>query len=152
METYFKKFQYFYQKEKLEALLKKVIEEKKVIIKLPWVYAEADIVLKNQDILPMSHILKKNLTDKDFGLALMIGSTDFHINPKNNGLIIFPVSGTLKFNFKDKVEITIDTPTIVNGKITHKYFPVNGGAMFYAIKIPSDITWNEICSIVNDDR
>lgn len=152
MKEYFKKFQCSYQKENIEFFLKKMIEENKVTINPPWIYADPEIVLKNRDMLPMNHVLKRDLTTSDFGLAAMIDSTKFHVNPKNNGLIIFPLTGILKFNFEDKVQIIIDTPTIVNGKIIHKYFPINGISMFYAIKIPSDISWSEICSIVNNDR
>jgi hypothetical protein len=152
MENYFKKFQYFYQKENIKVFFKKMIEENKVIFKPPWLYADSKIVLENRDILPMSHVLKRDLSVNDVGLALMISSTKFHINPKNNGLIIFPLVGTLKFNFEDKVQTIVDSPTIVNGKINHRYFPIDGVSMFYAIKIPPEISWIEICSNATDDR
>ena len=129
-----------------------MIEENKITFRSPWINVDSDIVLKNSDILPMNHVLRRELTSDDVGLSLMIGSTDFHINPKNNGLIIFPLGGQLKFNFENREEIVIDTPTVVNGKINHKYFPVGSSSMFYAIKVPSDISWNEIYSIVDNDR
>jgi hypothetical protein len=159
MSEYYKKFEYFYQKEKLEDLLKKLIEEKKIITQLPWIYGDPAIVLENRDILPMNHIFGENLSINDFGLAALMDSTEFHVNSKNNGLIVFPLSGKLEFNFRpsiqdtsQKIKTVIDSPTLVNGKIDHRYFPTTGVSMFYAIKIPPNISWDEICSIIDNDR
>lgn len=146
MKDLYKKFNYFYQKDKITSLLKKSLAQGLYVIKFPWVIIQPEVVLCNLDIMPMNDILERTLSKNDFGLSTMICPTQFHTNPKNNGLIIFPLTNNLKFQFSNNTQIIIDGPTLINGRMKHRYFPVNDVAMFYAIKIPLEISWKEICS------
>lgn len=93
-----------------------------------------------------------------------------YISPGNNGLVLFPISGTLKLNFYsypgtretlgpfipkttkllNEIESTlieavlIDRPTVFNGLVTHSYGPVGDPALLAVLKIPLDMDWNNI--------
>ncbi len=93
-----------------------------------------------------------------------------YISPGNNGLVLFPISGTLKLNFYsypgtretlgpfipkttkllNEIESTlietvlIDKPVAFNGLIPHSYGPVGVQVLVAVLKIPLDVDWNNV--------
>lgn len=99
-----------------------------------------------------------------------------YISPGNNGLIIFPLSGSIEFNFysygedfkreqlspyrvNDPEEISTirktlketliieQKPVAINGLITHDYRPLVGPAVAMILKIPLSVDWQDILLI-----
>ena len=94
------------------------------------------------DIFPKMNIFGRLLDSNEYGLAEITADTGYHVNPGNNGLIIFPIEGVINFTFENDDSIDITQPTITNGKVSHTYSPKSDSAIFFAIKIPFDIDIN----------
>lgn len=107
------------------------------------------------------------------GISELNYSTVPHVSPKNNGLIIFPLRGTILTKFfsynPESVngrpelirelpslkarsdlynsfieEVVIDKPTAINGLVVHQYTPVDNVAVFFCLKIPLYVDWNTV--------
>lgn len=99
-----------------------------------------------------------------------------YISPRNNGLLIFPISGLLEFKFysyipkvvtngrpvlnsysvsKAIVEptltdiIRITKPTAINGLVAHMYQPVEPSTVILALKIPMHISWDTVINKIS---
>ena len=107
----------------------------------------------------------------NFGIAKIRNKTGLHCTPRNNGLIIFPLEGTVVYDFYSYVpnpgrpkllpynltetqtqeimktfveSVRIDQPTAINGLVVHNYYPLETSAVFYAVKIPVKMTWEDV--------
>jgi len=97
--------------------------------------------------LPCIDIFGRELGNDEYGLAELVVETGLHTNPGNNGLIVFPVSGLIQFDFLEcKIDIT--EPTIINGKTIHNYLPLVTPSIFFAIKIPMDVSWEQVIELL----
>lgn len=131
----YKTFDYPYSKENLLALYQRCNKQDVSC------YSLADLADVPQNMFPRMDIFERKLDIKEYVLGSLIGETGFQTNPGNNGLIIFPVDGVLEFTFEDGTVVEITEPTITNGKVSHNIKPKNDSAVFFAIKIPEDMTW-----------
>jgi len=131
----YKTFDYGYSKESLLALFNRCNKQ------VMSCYNVADLTEVHQNMFPRMDIFDRTLDLKEYVLAELIGSTGYQINPGNNGLIIFPVTGLLTFEFEDGTSVDITGPTITNGKASHNIIPKDSPAVFFAIKIPEDTPW-----------
>ena len=93
------------------------------------------------EILDKFNFLVEEFSVRDFGLSKLNKNTGLHINPRNNGIIVFPLFGSMAFDFNGNTAITIKKPTVVNGKQMHRYYPVSPPAIFFGIKIPQTKSW-----------
>jgi hypothetical protein len=148
--NFFLKFSYEYQQDKLLKLFQDLMVAKKFTKQNPWIHADHEEVLKNKDILPMSDFFVKELNVNDFGLSMMVGKSGIHTNKKNNGLIIFPLKRHLVFDFNEYPNIIIDTPTVINGSQEYNFYPNDTMSIFYALKIPLELSWDETIKLIND--
>jgi len=139
--TNYKIFEYTYDKDSLLSLYNSLKDEGKSKVEL--CFNTADLTDVPHDILPNMDIYERTLAIGEYGLAELLSDTGYHVNPGNNGLIIFPVSGVINFTFEDGTSIDITQPTYTNGKVSHTYSPKDGSAVFFAIKIPSDVAWED---------
>jgi len=91
------------------------------------------------------NVFNRELSIREYGLAELVTETGMHVNPRNNGLIMFPVKGLMGFTFDDGTTVKITQPTITNGLVLHTYYPIESPAIFFAIKIPTNISYAECC-------
>jgi hypothetical protein len=139
--TNYKIFEYDYDKDSLLSLYSSLKNEGKSKIEL--CFNAADLTNVPHESLPYMNVYERTLAIGEYGLAELLSDTGYHVNPGNNGLIIFPVSGVINFTFEDGTSIDITQPTYTNGKVSHTYSPKDGSAVFFAIKIPSDVAWED---------
>jgi hypothetical protein len=99
------------------------------------------------DLMPCMDIFKRPLVDKEYGLSELVTATRMHIKPNNNGLILFPISGIITIKFEDD-EILVNTPIAINGKTPQKFLPTVAPAIFFAIKIPSSILFDDAVNLL----
>jgi len=137
---YYKKFNFEYNKKHLLNIFNCSILTPK------QVYLHATNI--PTDMLPCINIFGRDLTINEYGLSKIVRDTGFHINPGNNGLILFPVNGIVRFRFVDEV-VDADSPIIINGRQNHSYEPTNNDTIFFAIKIPSSIKFEEVIKLVS---
>ncbi len=107
------------------------------------------------------------------GINELVYATGPHTSPQNNGLIIFPLEGSIVtrfYNYQPNTvdgrptlmgplpslemqnelyksfaeQINIDKPTAVNGLIVHQYIPFPETAVFFCFKIPLHISWETV--------
>jgi len=139
MIKYYKTFEFNYDRHKLLELFHASTKVRKLA------YAMAEDLPAN--ILPCINILGRELSKDEYGLAELLVETGLHTNPKNNGLIVFPVSGVIQFDFLEcKIDVT--EPVMINGRTVHNYLPLVSPSIFFAIKIPSDITWEQVIKLL----
>ena len=130
----------------------------------------ADVVALHQQstVLPLFGVMQMPHITNNCMLGEITERIGLHCNPGNNGLVILPLEGSIDLNFysmeppirngltsflpgdtTDEVEKTlnyavrgIDTPFAFNGRWIHDYWPSNGSAIFYALKIPLTCGWD----------
>jgi hypothetical protein len=110
-------------------------------------------------------------------LLEVVQTVNPHVNPRNNGLLVFPIKGVLEFSFYDytdieenlypgvispnsmlnnKIESTLsykisaDSPVAINGRITHSYKPLTDTALILVLKIPKRVNWETVVRNLND--
>jgi hypothetical protein len=132
-------FQFDYDKDKLMSLFQTLSTQTQAM------YNIADLTNVDKTNFPMMNIFNRDLSINEYGLAELTSETGMHENPKNNGLIMFPVNGLISFTFEDQTSVDITQPTILNGKVFHTYLPKETPAVFFAIKIPSNISYEQCC-------
>jgi hypothetical protein len=163
-KTLYKHFEFDYE---VDELLKLFDDSKKVISNL-WLQVTDDITT-DWNVLPFFgkfDFIRSH--PGNMALASVLSSTtNPYVNPGNNGLIFFPLKGSLECSFysyqpplvdgrphlpprnslrevikplKSNV-ITIDKPTAINGLIPHSY-ELTGQFKFFVLKIPLDVEWN----------
>ena len=137
--TNYKTFDYAYSKDSLLFLYNKLKSDGKT--QVDRCFEVADLTDVPHNMFPRMDIFDRTLDLKEYGLAELLSETGYHENPNNNGLIVFPVEGVIGFTFEDGTTVEITEPTITNGRIKHTYFPKTTPAVFFAIKIPLDVTW-----------
>jgi hypothetical protein len=99
------------------------------------------------DKLPFINVFDRSLSSDEYGLAELLTETGLHTNPKNNGLLVFPVNGLIQFDFL-KCKIDITTPTAINGRQLHNYKPLESSSIFFAIKIPYNVSWEQVINLI----
>lgn len=136
---YYKRFSFNYDKEVLFNIFKSSELTRK------QVYLHANNLPLDQ--LPCMNVFNRQLNDLEYSMAKIVGDTGFHVSPRNNGLILFPVNGVVRFTF---LEDTVDanTPIIINGKQQHTYGPTCDDTIFFAIKIPSYMMWADAINLL----
>jgi hypothetical protein len=163
-KTLYKKFDFDYDANEL---LKLFDDSAKVISNL-WLQVTDDIT-SDWNVLPFfSKFDFIRSHTGNMALASVLASTTHpYVNPGNNGLIFFPLTGSLECSFysyqpplvdgrphlpprnslgdiirplKSNVVI-IDKPTAINGLIPHSY-ELNGPFKCFVLKIPLNINWN----------
>lgn len=139
--TNYKIFEYDYDKDSLLSLYNSLKDEGKCSVN--QCFNTADLTDVPHDRLPNMDIYERELSIGEYGLAELLSETGYHINPGNNGLIVFPVVGVITFTFEDGTSIDITQPTYTNGKVSHTYSSKDSPAVFFAIKIPSDVAWTD---------
>lgn len=97
--------------------------------------------------LPYLNIFNRTLSNDEYGLGELLIETGLHTNPRNNGLIVFPVSGLIRFDFID-CKVDVNSPTIINGRSIHNYLPLDKPSIFFAIKIPLSIHWEQVTQLL----
>jgi len=136
---YYKRFSFNYDKEVLFNIFKSSELTSK------QVYLHANNLPLDQ--LPCMDVFNRQLHELEYGMAKIVSDTGFHISPRNNGLILFPVNGVVRFTFLED-NIDADTPIIINGKQQHTYGPTCDNTVFFAIKIPSNVMWDDVIKLL----
>ena len=98
--------------------------------------------------LPCMDVFNKPLFQGEHGLSELSTSESFHVKPNNNGLLIFPITGSITVEFEDGEKFVIDTPIAINGSTPQKLLPVRAPGIFFAIKIPSDISFEDAIDLL----
>lgn len=137
----YKKFNTTYNRFKLLSLF--YISEKQGIIKQ---YLSA--VGYSTELLPCMDIFSRTLHKEEYGLSKLITAEAMHAKPNNNGLIIFPITHNISIEFEDGETFFIDTPIAINGKELSKLSPSATPSLFFAIKIPSDVPFEDAISLL----
>lgn len=171
--NFFKNFIYEYDKKIILDFFEDQEREGYIQRQGPFVYANNKKELRK--IIDNLSITIEGSKDWDFGLAKIIKPTGYHINPNNNGLLIFPIEKNLMIDFyryqmietdislmgekmpnnlKEKIKETfihleeIDNCFAFDGKVIHNLYPKNDYAIFFAFKIPSEIPWKKIYNLL----
>ena len=131
----YKKFEFSYNKNFLLELFNSLEKED-----ANWYINCKNIPVES---LPLITMFNRNLTVNEYGLSKLVKNMKLHINPNNNGLIIFPICGLIEVFWEDSSCIFIDQPTIINGKVLYGFNIIESPALFFAIKIPSSVTWDQ---------
>ena len=135
---------------------------------------EISEVVELFNILNINPVLKDNAD-----LVNIVGPIGHHTNPRNNGIIVFPIDGILELSFYryvpetiidgrptlkadryeqsfiDKINNTheynvyIRQPTAINGTKVHNYRPIIKNALFFALKIPFGMTWEDLMTTID---
>lgn len=170
-KTLYKKFNFNYDADELL----KLFDSSKKVINNVWIQV-ADDITTDWNILPFFrkfYFIKSHQACMSLGSVLKPSSP--YVNPGNNGLIFFPLKGSLGCSFysyqppivngrphlppgnkldneikplKSEV-ITIDGPTAINGLIPHSY-ELTGPFMFFVLKIPPDVDWNVVIEHIDN--
>jgi hypothetical protein len=98
--------------------------------------------------LPCTNIFGRALLVTEYGLSELIVGEEMHAKPNNNGLIIFPITGSISVEFEDSEKFVIDTPIAINGSLPQKLYPIRAPAIFFAIKIPLNITFEDAINLL----
>lgn len=132
------------------------------------------------EVVEMFKILNINPVLKDNAdLVNIVGPIGHHTNPRNNGIIVFPIEGILELSFysytpetiidgrptllADRYEqsfinkinstheynLYIRQPTAINGTKVHNYRPIGKSMLFFALKIPFGMTWEDLMKTVD---
>lgn len=135
----YKILEYDYDKDKLSSLYVTLANTEHLVFRI------SDLSNIDKTLLPMMNVFNRELYPQEYGLAELLNETGMHVSPRNNGLIIFPVTGLINFTFVTGETIDITQPTIINGTVLHNYYPKVKDSVFFAIKIPTYITYEECC-------
>lgn len=125
-------------------------------------------------LLGISPILKDNAD-----LVNIVGPIGHHTNPRNNGIIVFPIEGILELSFYSYIPTTVINgrptlqadryeqsfinkieetheytmylrqPTAINGTKVHNYRPIGKNMLFFALKIPFGMTWENLMTAID---
>jgi hypothetical protein len=98
--------------------------------------------------LPCMDIFSRTLNSEEYGLSKLVTAEIMHAKPNNNGLIIFPITNNISIEFEDGETFLIDTPIAINGKERQKLSPAATLSLFFAIKIPSDVPFEDAISLL----
>jgi hypothetical protein len=139
MIDYYKEFSFDYNQSKLFNLFQTSSKTQKLM------YILADNL--PVDVLPCMQIFNRPLLENEYGLSELVSKTGFHVSPRNNGLIVFPVHGRIEFNFI-KCKVIATSPIAINGRQMHDYSPLDNPSIFFAIKIPTNISWEEAIKLL----
>lgn len=167
----YKKFYYEYKKSYLLDYYDQKFQKK--YFRSNDMFVHIDHTFLIGDYTPLFEIIDNKPDHSNFGLSKIYKETGLHCTPRNNGLLILPVEGTLTFDFYSYIsnegrpklmptdidenkkqqiintfeeKIIIDQPTAINGLTVHNYYPTNTEAIFYAVKIPATKSFNEVIS------
>lgn len=163
-KTLYKSFNFDYNTDEL---LKLFDDSTKAISNL-WLEVTDDVT-SDWNVLPFFGKFDCIRNHKgNMALASVLASTtNPYVNPGNNGLIFFPLVGSLECSFysyqpplvdgrphlpprnelKNVIKptkcnvVTIDKPTAINGLIPHSY-ELSGLFKCFILKIPLNINWN----------
>lgn len=163
-KTLYKSFNFDYNTDEL---LKLFDDSTKVISNL-WLEVTDDVT-SDWNVLPFFSKFDfiRSHTGNMALASVLSSSTNPYVNPGNNGLIFFPLAGSLECSFysyqpplvdgrphlpprnslKKVIEptkcdvVTIDKPTAINGLIPHSY-ELSGPFKCFILKIPLNINWN----------
>lgn len=100
------------------------------------------------EVLPCMDIFNKELLAEEYGLSELAIAEEFHTKPNNNGLFLFPVTGSMVLEFADGEKFIVDTPIAINGKESHKLSPTRAPAIFFAIKISPDVAFEDAINLL----
>jgi hypothetical protein len=100
------------------------------------------------DLLPCIDIFSKELHPAEHGLSEISIAEEMHTKPNNNGLFVFPITGSILLEFEDGEKFIIDTPIAINGKEAQRLAPARAPSIFFAIKIPVDIAFEDAISLL----
>lgn len=98
--------------------------------------------------LPCMDIFSRILNPAEYGLSKLVIAEVMHTKPNNSGLIIFPITNNISIEFGDGETFLIDAPIAINGKELQKLSPGATPSMFFAIKIPSAMTFEDAISLL----
>lgn len=155
-----------YEKQKAEGMT--VLEKSK--------FRVADLSQVDKTKWPLFELMEMQRITNNCMLGEITERIGLHCNPKNNGLVILPLRGTIDFNFyswnppledgltsfmpydtNESVEKTltyavrgVSTPFAFNGRLIHDYWPTSNSAIFFALKIPLACEWDKTGFLLND--
>jgi hypothetical protein len=150
-------------------------QESKKVINNVWLQVSDDITT-DWNILPFLRKFDFIKSHKaSLALASVLSPSNPYVNPGNNGLIFFPLKGSMECSFysfqppivdgrphlppgnslKNEIKplktdvITLDRPTAINGLIPHSY-ELTGPFTFFVLKIPSDVKWDDVVDHIDN--
>ena len=89
----------------------------------------------------------RELEKNEYCLIELVSQSGFHTNPRNNGVIVFPVLGIASFDFKEN-SVLADGPVAVNGRQLHNYSPDKSTTVWFVLKIPSGTQWPDLTALL----
>ena len=93
------------------------------------------------------HLFGRKLETTEYCLIKLVSQSGFHVNPRNNGILVFPVIGVASFDFKETA-VLADEPLAVNGRQLHNYSPDQSTTVWFVLKIPSATQWTDITALL----
>jgi hypothetical protein len=153
-DDYLKKFRIGYDQNVLIELFDKLPRVKQDSIKLSGVeiYEKISLDVTLQEIPIIKSLF--NLFEfspanrHNVDLISLTRSLGAYVNTRNNGVIILPVSGTIKIEFYNSEEKIysgeLDGPIACNGKVLHSIIPVTVSPLLLVFKIPLDVEWHDV--------
>jgi hypothetical protein len=176
MNSFYKLFTTSIDRKELLTIFK-IQESEGMLVDEKGIYQCVDthLMLKQAMAFPLFEQLGMERNTSDVMLCSIDKETGLHCNPGNNGLAILPLEGSLDFDFydylppndkwgrtsflpKDTTDEVLEThcqslrgidgPIVFNGRWIHNYYPSNGKAIFYAVKIPFRLDWKQTTDIL----
>ena len=135
----FKKFNVEYDKIKLLEIFSSSKKQQELEFKSAVAYTT--------NPMPCMDIFKRPLVANEHGLSELVSATRMHIKPNNNGLLLFPITGIITVKFEGET-VDIDTPIAINGKTLQQFSPTVTPAIFFAIKIPSFVPFEDAVNLL----
>lgn len=99
--------------------------------------------------LPCMDIFSRTLNQEEYGLSKLVIAEVMHTKPNNNGLLIFPITNNISIEFGDGETFLIDAPIAISGKELQKLSPASTVSLFFAIKIPLDVPFEDAISLLS---
>lgn len=169
----YKSFNFEYNKDTLLALYKEN-KDGPMITKGPFNQLDINLTADQEVFRMFNYFTCINPpVNGHCGINELVYATGPHTSPQNNGLIIFPLEGSIVTRFFDyrpelvdgrptlmgplpnvelqselyksfTEQITIDRPTAINGLVVHQYIPFPETAVFFCFKIPLHVSWETV--------
>lgn len=141
-EQYYKKFVKDYDKDTLVSLYNSLPKNNK------GYYQEFVLDSTIIDLISYGETLfGRELNTNEYCLIELTKQSGFHTNPRNNGIIVFPVLGVASFDFKETV-VLAEGPIAINGRQIHNYSPATTPTSWFVLKIPSNMEWTDVTALL----
>ena len=111
-------------------------------------YQEVNLDHSKIDLIEYGQkLFGRELKPVEYCLIELVNQSGFHTNPRNNGIIVFPLTGVASFDFNETVALA-DQPIAINGRQLHNYSPLEENTTWFVLKIPPNVLWKDITALL----